>query len=629
MTIQPKWFYSLTLIGLAASAYLGVGGVSLVPVAIFSTALWMLVLWQRWNVLLSVSVTVLCSVWALSASQYLIASLRLNAVLYFELLWALLGLVAWLLLLRRRGQLRSTTWAAALVWLAPAIVGAGYLVLYALGAFGWGSVGLTWAMSGDAPTMVTQARDIANLGGNEIWNNAVPLPAALAAMAMIAGRDQSLVLPTLQHDVEAFALVWALAIAFTCWACGALVVAIMRRSARTNWELYIVGLGSALIPLTWFYSGYATYYGFFNSTIALCATLLTVIAFVAAKDKPLVLLGTLFMATTLTFLTWSPLIFVPVGLGIYVFFRNLTTMWRAPAGEILFSVFGLVQILGFIAWQAIPLFFETQGSGGSSVPGSTILSLTGAAIYFRPQYIAFIFAATLVTTVLAGWKRYRYEMWGFLVILLALALGFVYMVYGSGDYSFPWLYYPSKFIWVSMQLIIPIALGTGLAWLLGLVSASWLTAIALVVVAGGAFGFFKVTATWGHINGGVETPTALHELFKTKEIFEIDKTPNRDVARQTFALESQDHLRILWQSGNPWEDNINFWLLKMWSISDHGSPRLGDFTYGVQERSLANLCQVLITVKSPVELVTSNPILEQQLSSSCPSVHPFVTKYAS
>ena len=150
--------------------------------------------------------------------------------------------------------------------------------------------------------------------------------------------------------------------------------------------------------------------------------------------------------------------------------------------------------------------------------------------------------------------------------------------------------------------------------------------VALAVVALLSFGFIKATAAWGHINAGTETPTIFHQLLVERDVTGIDQTADREVAEEIFALEKQDHLRMLWQSGNQWEDQINFWMLKMWSISDHGALMLGDFTYGVKERNLENLCEVLIEVRTPVELVTKNKNLAEELAVNCPDVSPIVTQ---
>lgn len=615
----------LSVAGAAAALFsvLPVFGLSLVPAAVFSGMLVILVLWQRWNIALATATGILLTVWLLTASQYVIALLKLNGIVYFSLFWFVLSMVALLYLWNRSEVLKKTTTAHSLVWLMPGVVGIIWLGAFFLNVWGLTKVGLTWAMSGDAPTFVTQARDIANLGGNEIWNNAVPVPPALAAVAMISGRDASLVAPTLQHDVTSFALVWAMGIALTSWAFGAVVVSLLKTRALSRWVLNIVGFGASIIPMTWMYSGYATWYGFFNSTIALGVLLLIVLAFIAGRDHPLALLGLYFFAATTMFLVWSPLVVVPVALGAFVFFTNIRSLWKASTSDKVFALVGLIQLLGFALWQALPLLVATQGT---SVPGSALLALNGAAIYFRPLYIAGIFAGTVVALFLALWRKQRELLWGLLTLVLSLVAGFAYMVYGSGTFTFPWLYYPSKFIWIAILVLIPIALGSALAWILQFVKNSLFMLVTLAVVALLSFGFIKATAAWGHINAGTETPTIFHQLLVERDVTGIDQTADREVAEEIFALEKQDHLRMLWQSGNQWEDQINFWMLKMWSISDHGALMLGDFTYGVKERNLENLCEVLIEVRTPVELVTQNKNLAEELAVNCPDVSPIVTQ---
>lgn len=598
-------------------------GLSLVPAAILAGLLLILVLWQSWGILMSVASGVLLNVWILTASQYVIALGKLNGILFFQSLWLVMSVLALWYLWRKKSVFKQTTVPAALVWLLPGVVGILLLIAFFANLAGATHVGLTWAMSGDSPTFVTQARDIANLGKTEIWNNAVPIPPALAAMAMISGRDSTLVLPTLEHDVTAFALVWILGVALTSWATGAVVVALLKTRKLPLWVLYVAGIGASVIPLTWFYSGYATWFGFFNSTIALCVLLLLVLAFINGRTHPLALLGVFFFSATTMFLVWSPLVIVPVSLGAFVFFARLKSLWKTSNFDRVFVSVALLQLLGFALSQALPLLLATQGS---SVPGSSLLALTGAAIYFRPIFLAAIYGGTAVALLLGFWKREKELMWGFLTMIAGLLFGFIYMIYGSGQFSFPWLYYPSKFIWIGMMMLIPLALGSALAWLLPYFTKTLLLAGVLALAIAGSFVFFKAAAAWGHINGGVETPTMVHQLLVERDVTSIDQTANASVAAEIFALEKQDHLRFLWKSGNPSEEQINYWMLKMWSISEHGALRLGDFTYGIQERNLENLCGVLRQVKTTSELVTAEPDLQERLAAVCPDMHPIITQ---
>lgn len=618
------WFVSAAA-GVLCFALFPTAGLSLIPAALLFGFLSIALLWQRWNILFAIASGALVTVWLLTASQYFVALLRVDAVVFFNLLWFALSSIVLFLLWVSRKNLRKAKISGLLTWILPAAPGILWITAFFSNLFGFTNVGLTWAMSGDAATFVTQARDIANLGGNEIWNNAVPVPPALAAMAMISGRDMSLVSPTLAHDVESFALVWALGIAFSSWACGALVVALLNTRKLQNWVLYVTGAGASLIPLTWMYSGYATWYGFFNSTIALCVLLIVVLALIGGRNRPLALLGFYFFAVTIMFLVWSPLVVVPVALVVFVFVRNFKNIWKSSIGDWVFACIGLQQLLVFGLWQALPLLVATKGT---SVPGSSLLSLNGAAIYFRPIFILAIVAGTVIALSHGLWRRERELFSGLLIVVFTIVAGFGYMIYGSGQFSFPWLYYPSKFIWVGILLLIPIALGAALAWLLPLFNKTYFQVIALLALAGLSFAFFKGTAAWGHINAGTETPTIVHQLLVERDVTGIDQIANSEVAEEIFALERQDHLRMLWQSGNPWEDQINFWMLKMWSISDHGALMLGDFTYGVKERTLANLCEVLVEVRTPVELVTDNAQLAKELVDVCPQVSPQVTQIA-
>lgn len=623
--MNPITKYSLigAFLGTVIFAFFPIFGLSLVPGAILAGLLLSLVLWQSRGFLMAVASGVLLNVWILTASQYVIALCKLNGTIFFALLWLVMSLLALTYLWIKREQLKQTSARNALVWLLPGAVGVLLLVAFFANIAGATNVGLTWAMSGDSPTFVTQARDIANLGKTEIWNNAVPIPPALAAMAMISGRDSTLVAPTLEHDVTSYALVWILGIALSCWAAGAVVVALLRTRKLPHWVLYVSGIGASVIPLTWFYAGYATWFGFFNSTIALCVLLMLVLAFINGRNHPLALLGVYFFSATTMFLVWSPLVIVPVSLGAFIFFSRFKTLWKTSNGDRVFALVGFVQLVGYALSQALPLLFATQGS---SVPGSSLLALTGAAIYFRPIYLAAIYAGTAAALLFALWKRDKELMWGFLVMILGLLLGFGYMIYGSGQFSFPWLYYPSKFIWIGMMMLIPIALGSVLAWLLPYFTKTWTLAAAVVAMALMSFIFFKATAAWGHINGGIEAPTMVHQLLIEREVTAIDQTANREVAAEIFALEKQDHLRFLWKSGNPSEEQINYWMLKMWSISDHGALRLGDFTYGIVERNLENLCGVLTQVNTTSELVTAEPDLKEQLAIACPAMHPIITQ---
>jgi hypothetical protein len=608
---------SASIILLATCLMLGLW-ISLVPLVIIVVVLWLIALRRILGFRLAVPVSFLFALWFLAALDYLIAARLLEALSANLLLWGVLGIGAVALNVWRQEEKRSWSWADVATWGAPLLGTLAWLSVFAVNGMGGSSVGLAWAMSGDAATFVTQARDIVILGGSEIWNNAVPLAAVLAALAMLSGRDASGLTPALEGDVQGFALAWALCIAASCWIFGAIVVALLREKHVSPWIVIVAGAISSLAPLTWLYAGYAIFFGFFNSTVAVVVASLTMFAFLVGRRRPAVLLGVLFVSSTLTFLAWSPLVVIPLGLALLVVILKAREILGTRGIDLGILLFGFVQLLAFGVWQAVPFFIATQGPPVEG--GKSLLASSGAAIYFRPGYLAVVFAGVVLVTALAYVRSNRYVFWGVLTATLSIAAGFAYMVRGSGQFDFPWLYYPSKFIWIGLLVMLPLGLGAALAWALSRTKRAITAVLILTLFAVGGFYFFTKSSTLGNINAGISTPTAFNELLDNREDIQIDRLPGRDVAATVFGLEDQQKLNILWQSGSKHEDQINFWLLKMWSTSAHGNLMLGDFIYGLKERNMTNLCELLVDVKTPVTILTASSALAGEVAKECAGI---------
>lgn len=618
-------FTFIFLAALIISNVLGLMGISYLPMIIITAILFIFAAHKKISGMAAVSVALIAFVWLVVLLYFLSGAFHISINLLFSISMWIISVFALLSLIQgpkvEKFPFRSSLVPTVSLFIAPLA----WVIAATFSLLGFGDVGTAWAMSGDSATFLTQARDLITPGTTEIWHNAVPVAAAISSVFMLAAHSNDLTQPALESDVLGFAATWIFVFACLSWVTGALIVSLVKLNSQVNkWILAFVGFGGTLIPLTWFYSGYALTFGFLGAVFALLIVLTALHIFLQIKLSPSLKIGILFIASSAAFFSWTPFVMVP----LILIATELPALWMSRNSlsrkELSILFFGFIQFILVFVLQLIPFFLATQQS---NLPGGTVLALNGAAVYFRPLYIAGIFALAAASFVLGLLKRHKKIFFTMVLMELFLGLAFVYLILASRQFEFPWLYYPSKFIWLVMLILLPLSIGALLIWALRVQFFSRTQPRQVVVVISVflvVMFSLRATSAWGHVNAGLHRPNVFSEVLQLRKESSIDQVPNREVAKKIFQLENREKLRILWESNFPKEDQINFWMLKMWSISDHGPLMLGDFIYGTKPKTVDSLCEILRQVSSPTEIITANEDLQAGLFEICPEAKPLI-----
>lgn len=621
--MNKRVFAAIFVAALVLGNLIGIIGISYIPMVLVTAFLFVVANRPKIGVMGAVSFALIAFVWLilllyfLSGAVHLSISLLLPTSLWFISLLTLVGFL-------RGSKLEFfDSWPSFVLDVSLFIAPLVWVIAASISLFGFGGVGAAWAMSGDSATFLTQARDLITPGTVEIWHNVVPVAAAISSIFMLAAHTNDLTQSVLESDVLGLAGTWIFVFACISWVTGAVVVSLIQLNTQVNKRiLALAGLGGSIIPFTWFYSGYALSFGFLGASFALLIVLAALLVFLQKEISPSLKVGLFLFSASAAFFAWTPFVLVP----LILLATELPTLWRSKASinpfEIGFIVVGFLQFVLVFVLQLLPFFLATQQS---SLPGGTVLALNGAAVYFRPIFVGGIFVLAFGAFVLGLLKRHKKIFTTFVSIELLLGLAFGYLVIASKQIEFPWLYYPSKFIWLVMLILAPLSIGALFLWALRvkLFSRSqFLQVLVVVMVFAVVMVSLRATSAWGHVNAGLQRPDIFSEVLQPRAESAIDQIPNREVAQSIFELENREQLRILWDSDYPNEDQINFWMLKMWSISDHGPLMLGDFIYGTKPKTIDSLCEILIQVRTPVEIITANQNLQKDLLQSCSETNP-------
>jgi hypothetical protein len=197
------------------------------------------------------------------------------------------------------------------------------------------------------------------------------------------------------------------------------------------------------------------------------------------------------------------------------------------------------------------------------------------------------------------------------VVVIVLAL--------PGD---PWSsYYPVKLSWLLVVLLGMVALSLGVRGLLGWLPAARAAAAATGLVAA----LVIVSAIYPVI------PRSVHSVsLPTARILSgsVWHTGDRAV-RKILTLTGPGRLGLLWQSGDPDEGIIDYWLIisNGADLAGEGVARASAFEMYHQymvsghydDSKIANLCDIVSDLSDPITVYSANDDLESELAAVCPS----------
>lgn len=599
------WRYSAAAYAallIVTGGLVAIGVPTWVPI-LLSLMPWLVYLTARLDDLIAGSLGVIGSLLVGLLTMMATTALRLPMLPTVVSLAVILGVCGTALSMSEGPIHRKREWGILAVWIPATLGGFVWLATMVGTLLMPGAARYSWVMLGDSANNVIFAREIIYRGGIGLGagENPVPLPSAVMAIVMAAGRGSVANGDLTRHDIAAFDQVWTIFIIVSCVLAGAKAGAIVRSVTDRALVIGLVSAGASLLPLSWFFTGYPIEFGFFNTHLALPIVLAAFLAYLSADRRPAIALAVLAGASTLLLAVWSPLVLLPAALGFVVAVREWRSLIGARGPALTVLVVGIVQLLAYGLAVVLPSLLRNSG----------FLAAQGGTFSFPRWMMPSLAVAAVLLAVAAGFKRPKTIMLGVLAMSLGAGIGLSALLFVTRASPNPWTYYPLKFAWMSSTVLIVLIVGLAASVLVRYFSHLVVVLAGLVVIAAGTVGVLRWLPTTGL---GYVWLDPIERILSGQVMGRGD-----EIAEKIFTLATPDQAHFLWHSGEEFEGSINFWVLQLWSDSIAGNTELRVAAYGLyDDGNIQDLCNIMTLMGGDVMVHTRITDLDMQLANACP-----------
>jgi len=470
---------------------------------------------------------------------------------------------------------------------------------------------LSWAMSNDSPNYIILARAVLSRPGFDRGptSNPVPLPSGIVALAAVSGRESTPPGDLLMHDVSAYADIWAVLIALTCAMSGLLALTITRRISDRNLPALISGVVGSALPLTWFVTGYALEYGFFNADVALPLLFASILLYLDTRIKFAWKAFWLTICVTLMLAVWSPLVLVPLGLLLSTALINFQSLRQLRRIDYVLVVLGCAQAGAYALAVVVPAFLGQR------------TALAGAGgIYELPTAVVFVAGVAVVVASAVAFRadgiektHGRQRLLGMTAVVLSGWLGIGALLFLSRKSANPWGYYPLKYSWLMTVVFFILIVGL----LAGLVGRSTRTRL----MSGLGLGLIAVLAAsllaW--LPSSTPKYTPLDPVSRVLGLRLDQKNRQAAFNEAVLSLSDPEVPRILWRSSLSADEegaaNIWFTLFRSNSLDSSDLRIIGLQANAI--RTLPVLCSMADLMGPGTEIITADPTLQSKFRTEC------------
>lgn len=592
----------LAALTLAAGIAVGVGAPAWIIFGVVAVS-WALALGARLGGSVGLMGTLLGSFWLVLAVLAGTAALGVPMVPVAAVAWTALGLAGCLLLnAQPPAAAEFRRWAVVAL---PALSGsAAWIGTLLVAQVIPGAARVSWVMAGDSANNVLFAREVVERNGIGfgVGENPVPLPAGMLGITMAGGRDAVDPADLLRHDITAFAQVWGLTVALSCFVAGLVAALVVRRITDRTLAIALAGGGASLLPLSWFLTGYPFEFGFFTAQLALPLVLAAFLAFLASERRPALGLAVQMIAGSVVLAVWSPLVVMPAALGAIILVRGFRRILATRGIELAVLIVALVQLVAFGLFSVLPILVDS----------ASFLTAGGGAFAFR-KWIVVLLAGVVAVGALAAFRRISDPVvLGAAGMVLGSGAGLGALLFASSRGSELWSYYPTKYLWLTCTVLVVLAVAMLAAVVARYLARTWMLVVGAVAIGGLAAGFLALTPQ----NGSGYAWMNPVERVARGEMFGSDGDRVADLIFQ-FSDPEQSHL--LWQTDEAWGDAINFWVLHMWSRTMRDNFELKLAAYGLYDHEdVGELCRIVDLLGGGTIVHTSQSGLAEQVEAECP-----------
>jgi len=464
---------------------------------------------------------------------------------------------------------------------------------------------LGWAMQGDAQFNTVLSRQIGASNGAALDDGQVlSLAQGLMAMVHQPGRSAIPVDDLLLHDIARQANLWMLFILLSSVLAGTIAERVLR-DASIGVRLFGI-VASGLLPLAWHITGYALNAGFYNVSLTLLTLELTFYFWLAFPRQPLWRSSILLALGVVMLGAWTPMAVIPAVLASWSAWEGLRT--NPDRRALVVWAIMAAQFAAFVVTFVLPGFLEK----------SDVLSVSGSIIPLdRHIYVAVSVAAILMSVFLGNAhsaapdgvdsaRAKRHFATGVALVALAAAAGTAFLVFQNRHLPDFWTYYPIKFAWIAMEmLVLLLFLGT-------VIFMTGLRARRLAMIAAGvsvSLLLLSVLQLNPPQQGGTTSAFPILALAK-------NDSP-ADATLPLLTTVSGERVFFYRYSTLEQDTFMNQWQFQI-TAEDEFTP-IREFAYTAVS-SVTDACDAARAWGGDVTVVTSRPIVARGLDARCPDL---------
>jgi len=463
-----------------------------------------------------------------------------------------------------------------------------------------GSRFMAWASNNDAVWTLVQAREIFddNGIGQQSLPNPAPLTATLIASSLAPGRNNLVASEVLAHDITLAGQFWIIVIGVTALIVGHLVSESMVRSRPTLRWFGVVGSG--LLVFCWYFAGYATQFGFYNGSLAICVAVCAWAVWMSRPAPTATHLPVLAGATLAMLATWAPLAVIPAALACVELLGKRKAILSSPG-----AILGAVSTVAVVTWYVVSVSLPSLTESGSA------LTADGAMVK-----IEFVHFLVIALAVLGGIYALRSSpssphsgiVSGYAALLVAAFVGLGFLTFRRIGEDALWGYYPAKFAWLGSALFVVI----GLQVLGYLVDRQRQPTRQVWVAAGGTT--FVIGAM---LLPGI--PLASVAFAPLTNIINDERHGRNDVIAAVSMLESygEKNMAIGFFDSPDRELELNHWLLQVNAARLDDSFAIRWYAYQVDGSDASIACEAIRAWGDSVVVHTSNAESIKELDREC------------
>jgi len=525
----------------------------------------------------------------------------------------LLGLAA-IALIALRAQQRQLLLPSVKFSFVIAVILAGVLLI-ALAWVPWATSrgqGPIWAMHGDVVGQANHTRSIINNGGVNIAQNtnSAPLTAALLAIPIAIRGGASA--GNLANIAAGSADIWIFALFATSILAALITWSQIKR--RVNiWLKLAAVVAVGILPLTWYFAGFALQHGFHNSTLSLVMLLACWhIWLESPRLNPAITIGLLSFGTVALLATWAPMALIPISLAALTLIFPLrrlaqqNTLTARAIAPLFLAALPMVLYALFVTLRD----FAYEGDA---------LALDGAIQIFPARHFVWVLVLVgLTTAIVSVVSRRNYVIWGLTATYVASLIGLAFLVRLRVSLGLPfppqedigWGYYPIKMAWGIAMLLLIIGLAAALSWIVNSTRSIPLAGLAAILTVAVTGTLMLQVRPWPQLftpldilRSRVASPG--QEPWRANIIFESDASGRPVIAVRYSSL---DHI----------DQFVNSWLLQAHNTPQDSSMEIFGYMRFDPE-DLDQVCHAIVAWHRPVVVLSHDPALAGELQTLCPN----------